>query len=200
MNWDDSNLENLPDKIWGALSEACGKPQSPFRMPAFASTNQFETAVRTVILRRAERPERRLTCFSDVRSTKIRELKLNSRVQWLFYHPVQRVQIRAMAQAFVYNKNQVAREFWDRMPLKQRINYCASELPGSPLVEPGDSIPAVLRSDAVRDSELEVGYHNFAVIVTEVDQFEWLRLADDGHRRAVIRWGGEKYSGIWLVP
>jgi len=200
MNWDDSNLDKLPDKIWEALEGACGKPQSPLRTPAFASTNQFETAVRTVVLRRAERAERRLTCFADVRSTKIRELKLNSQAQWLFYHPVQRVQIRATAQAFVYNENQIAREFWERMPLKQRVGYCATESPGSPLAEPGDAIPAALRSDRARESELETGYQNFAVIVTEVDQFEWLRIGDEGHRRAVLRWSGEKYSGFWLVP
>lgn len=200
MDWTDSDLDNLPGRIWSSLAEAAGKPNHPFRTPALATTNKFETNVRTIVLRRADPEYRWLVCFTDIRSAKIRDIKMNEQVQWLFYHPVQQVQIRATAAAMVYHQDDMAREYWEKTPLANRANYCATQPPGDALAEPGDCVPSELRADNVTAADLETGYQNFAAVACEVDQFDWLQLAPAGNRRASIRWTGEKYSGIWLVP
>ena len=86
------------------------------------------------------------------------------------------------------------------MPVSSVAIDGAVQPPGDALLEPGDAIPPELRHDQATAADLEVGYQNFAVIACEVDQFDWLLLNPAGNRRASIRWTGEKYSGIWLVP
>ncbi len=199
MDWHESNLENLPGQIWEALSDAVGIPHSPLRTPALSTTNRLETSIRTVVLRGVDIKKRHLYCFTDLRTSKVREIRANEQVQVLFYHPVQKVQIRATAAAMVYANDAIAREFWEKLPLAQRANYAARSGPGSPLNEPGDDIdPALKETSATAD--LEPAYPNFAVIAAEVDQFDWLHLRDAGNVRANIRWTGKRYSGLWLVP
>ncbi|MFT4689300.1 MAG: hypothetical protein ACKVHO_15750 [Verrucomicrobiia bacterium] len=199
MDWDESNLENLPPRIWEALSDAVGIPHSPMRTPVLATTNRLETSVRTVVLRGVETGKRHLYCQTDVRAAKVREIKANEQVQMLFYHPIQKVQIRATAAAMVYNQDAMAREFWERLPLSQRAGYGAAEAPGTPLTEPGDAVASDLKASSAAE-DLEVAYPNFAVIAAEVDQFDWLHLRKNGNVRANLRWTGQAYSGLWLVP
>jgi len=200
MNWSDANLDNLPGLIWNALGEAAGRPDHPFRFPAVATTNRLDSSVRTVVLRQADPDYRRLVFFTDLRSPKIREIEANEQVQWLFYHFSQGVQIRATSAAMVYRQDAMARGFWDALPLANRLNYCASEPPGSPLAELGNGLPAELKRPNVSAEDLEIGYQNFAAVACEIDVFDWLWLGPEGSRRASIRWTGEKYSSIWLVP
>ncbi len=200
MDWTDTDLENLPGRIWQWLQDASGKPDSPLRTPVLATTNKFETNVRTVVLRRVDPEYRWLVCFSDVRASKIGDIRKNEQVQWLFYHPIQGVQVRATAAAMVYYRDDMAREYWEKTPLANRSNYCATEPSGTALTQAGTGIPEALKASDVSESDLESGYDNFAVIVCEVDQFDWLHLDPVGNRRANTRWTGEKYSGLWLVP
>jgi pyridoxamine 5'-phosphate oxidase len=200
MDWTDTDLDNLPTRIWDSLSEAAGKPNHPFRTPAFATTNRFDTNVRTVVLRRVDPEYRWLVCYTDVRASKVRDIRKNQQVQWLFHHPTQQIQIRATSAAMVYCQDDIAREYWEKTPLANRVNYLASQMPGDALTDPGDSIPAEFKTDSVTEKDLEAGYQNFAVLACEVDQFDWLQLSPTGNRRASVRWTGAKYSSIWLVP
>jgi pyridoxamine 5'-phosphate oxidase len=199
MDWDESTLENLPSRIWEALGDAVGIPHSPMRTPVLSTTNRLETSVRTVVLRGVDTDRRHLYSQTHVRAAKVREIRSNQQVQMLFYHPIQKVQIRATAAAMVYHQDAMAREFWERLPLSQRAAYGTAEAPGTPLTEPGDAIdPQLRKSSSVED--LEAAYENFAVIAAEVDQFDWLHLREQGNVRANIRWTGGAYSGLWLVP
>jgi len=200
MDWKDATLENLPELIWAALSEAVGRPSHPFRTPALATTNRFDASVRTVVLRRVDPEYRWLVFFSDVRAGKIRDIRKNEQVQWLFYHPVQQVQIRATSAAMVYHQDDMARDYWEKTPLANRVNYLATRVPGDALSEPGDAIPPGIDRGRLSEEALEAGYQNFAAVACEVDQFDWLRLDPEGNRRASIRWTGSHYSGLWLVP
>lgn len=199
MNWKEATLDNLADLVWQSLTDATGRPGHPFRLPAVATTNRLDSSLRTVVLRQADPAYRRLVFFTDNRSPKIREIQANEQVQWLFYHPAQSVQLRATTSAMVYRNDAMAREFWEALPLANRLNYCATEPPGSPLMESGDGIPANLKS-ATAAEDLEGGYANFAAVACEVDLIDWLWLGENGSRRATVRWTGEKHSAIWLVP
>ena len=200
MNWNDATLDKLADLIWSELSAAAGRPEHPFRTPAVATTNRLDSSLRTVVLRQADPEYRRLVFFTDQRSPKIREIQANEQVQWLFYHPRKGVQVRATTSAMVYRQDAMAREFWDQLPLTNRLNYCATEAPGSPLTEPGDGIPDHLKRPDTSAENFEAGYENFAAVACEVDVFDWLLIGDDRSHRATVRWTGEKHSAIWLVP
>jgi pyridoxamine 5'-phosphate oxidase len=200
MNWNEATLESLAGGIWEMLGAAAGRPDHPFRFPAIATTNRLDSSLRTVVLRRADPEIRRLVFFTDHRSPKVREIQANEQVQWLFYHPGLGLQVRATSAAMVYRQDAVAREFWEELPLSSRLNYCAGEAPGSPLMEAGDGIPEPLKRNEVDAGALEHGYENFAAVACEVDVFDWLHLSREQNRRASVRWTGAKYSAIWLVP
>ena len=110
------------------------------------------------------------------------------------------MQLRACRENIRMLHDAMAREFWDRLPLANRLNYCAASAPGTALAEGGDGIPKALKGPSVTAEDLECGYANFAAVACEVDVFDWLWLGSEGSRRATVRWTGEKYSAIWLVP
>ena len=195
-----TDLEGLPAQIWRDLERAVTDEANPFRTPVLGTTNLFECAMRVVVLRHADGAKRELMCYSDARAQKVHQLKLCEQGHWLFHDPARRLQLRISAHTMVHHKDPIARDHWLRAPLAHRRNYSANQPPGSDIHAPGDAIAPALKSPKVTAKELEPGYENFAVLVSSVDQIEWLQLADTGHVRAVFNWTVVKWSGLWLVP
>jgi hypothetical protein len=51
------------------------------------------------------------------------------------------------------------------------------------------------------EAESEAGRQNFAVVVCQVRQIDWLFLTPYGHRRANFTWNGSgQLRTCWLVP
>lgn len=200
MNFATSDLEELPAQVWGDMERAVADEANPFRTPVLGTTNLFECSMRVVVLRHADGVKRELVCYSDARAQKVHQLKLCEQAHWLFYDPSRRVQLRISAHTMVHHNDPIAREHWQRAPLAHRRNYSANQPPGSDIHAPGDAISPELKSPKVTAKQLEPGYENFAVLVSTVDQIEFLQLADEGHVRAVFNWTVVKWSGLWLVP
>ncbi len=200
MNYAATDLETLPQVVWSDLERAVADPANPFRTPVLGTTNLFECALRVVVLRHADGAKRQLACYSDARAQKVHQLKLCEQAHWLFYDPTRRLQLRISAHTMVHQNDAIARAHWQKAPLAHRANYCANLPPGTDLHAPGDAIAPALKSPKVTAKELEPGFENFAVLVSTVDQIEWLQLGVEGHVRAVLNWTVVKWSGLWLVP
>ncbi len=200
MDWTTTNLDELLAQIWQALVKGSTEEGNPLRMPAFGTASDHEISVRTVVLREVHAASRELVCHADSRSRKIWEIRKNPQVSWLFYHPDERIQIRAGGVALVHQNNPVARAAWQCTPFANRLNYCADLAPGTRLAEPDTSLPARWKSRLPTLEETEIGWPNFAVIVTTIDHLEWLHLRPDGHRRAGFTWMENRFAGHWLVP
>ena len=54
------------------------------------------------------------------------------------------------------------------------------------------------RNPKIEDTE--VGFENFCVIESKIYEMEWLYLASQGHRRALIKINEEDISAEWLTP
>lgn len=195
---DDLGL--LPAELWCELEQAVGKPAHPFRTPVFGTTNLFECSIRVVVLRQVDVAKRWLVAYSDARAQKVHQLGLCQQAHWLFYDPARRTQLRISSGTMVHVNDAIAAEHWQKLPLVSRRNYCANQPPGSDIHAPGDAIAPELKAAKVTAKQLEVGYENFAVLVSTVDQIEWLQLSDEGHQRAVFNWTAARWSGLWLVP
>ena len=195
-----ADLETLPAQVWRDLERAVADEASPFRTPVLGTTNLFECSMRVVVLRHADGAKRELVCYSDARAQKVHQFKLCEQGHWLFYDPARRVQLRISAHTMVHQNDAIAREHWTKTPLSHRRSYCANQPPGSDIHAPGDAIAPELKSPKVTAKQLESGYENFAVLVSTVDQIEFLQLADEGNVRAVFNWTVVKWSGLWLVP
>ncbi len=201
VNWNFTTLDELPTLVWRALETACNEPDNPLRTAAFGTANQFDAALRTVVLRRVDATLRQLVCYTDARAAKVRHIRLNPQVQWLFHDPRDRVQLRVAALAMVHHGDAIAQAAWRSVPEVNRINYCTINPPGTAIQSPEESLPAAWRGRVPAAEEREHGLEHFAVLVTTVEQIEWLQLCADGrHRRASLNWTGEKFSGVWLVP
>ena len=200
MSLNAADLETLPARIWRDLESAVADEAGPFRTPVLGTTNLFECSMRVVILRQADGARRELMCYSDARAQKVHQLKLCEQAHWLFHDPARRLQLRISAHTMVHQNDPVAREHWLKTPLAHRRNYSANQPPGSDIHAPGDAIAPALKSPKVTARELEPGYENFSVLVSTVDQIDFLQLGDEGHVRAVFNWTAVTWSGLWLVP
>ncbi|MBI2925795.1 MAG: pyridoxamine 5'-phosphate oxidase family protein [Verrucomicrobia bacterium] len=200
MRWHLDGLEVLMATTWQTLEEAGASDTHPFRTPALATASNRGPSVRAVVLRRAERAQRTLMCFTDARTTKVRHVSACRRVEWLFFDPAERVQLRAAGVATVHRGDVVARAAWEQTPLASRLNYCATSAPGTEIATPDASLPVVWRERLPTAEETERGWSNFAVILTTVDRLDWLQLAEPLHHRAVFTWDGERFVGQWVVP
>lgn len=200
MSFTATDLETLPAALWRDWERAVETESHPFRTPVLGTTNLFECAMRVVVLRRADAAKRQLVSYSDARAQKVHQLKLCEQAHWLFYDPARRVQLRVSAGTMVHQSDRIAAEHWQQTPLAHRRNYCANQPPGTDIHAPGDAIAPELKSPKVTAQQLEAGFENFAVLVSTVDQIEFLQLADEGHIRAVFNWTAAKWSGLWLVP
>ena len=200
MSLTAADLETLPAQLWRDLEASVTDATSPFRTPVFGTTNLFECAMRIVVLRRADSTKRQIITYSDARAQKVHQLKLCEQAHWLFYDPARRVQLRISAGTMVHRNDRIAAEHWQSLPVASRRTYCANLPPGTDIHAPGDAIDPALKLPTVTKKQLEIGYANFAVLVSTVDQIEFLQLADEGHMRAVFNWTAVAWTGLWLVP
>ncbi|NBR86637.1 MAG: hypothetical protein EBS84_14320 [Proteobacteria bacterium] len=200
MSLTAADLETLPARLWSELDAATHDATHPFRTPVLGTTNLFECSMRVVVLRRADSTKRQLIAYTDARAQKVHQLKLCEQAHWLFYDPVRRVQLRVSAGTMVHQNDGIAAEHWQKLPVANRKNYCANLPPGTDIHAPGDAIDPALKLQTATKKQLEVGYENFAVLVSTVDQIDFLQLADEGNARAVFNWTAVEWTGLWLVP
>ena len=200
MSLTAADLQTLPARLWSELDAATSDPANPFRTPVLGTTNLFECSMRVVILRGADSSKRQLIAYTDARAQKVHQLKLCEQAHWLFYDPVRRVQLRISAGTMVHQNDRIAAEHWQALPVTNRKNYCANLPPGTDIHAPGDAIDPALKLPTTTKKQLEIGYENFAVLVSTVDQIEFLQLGDEGHVRAVFNWTTVEWAGLWLVP
>lgn len=200
MNWHTTDLPDLLRQIQHALHAAPADPANPLRTAAFITAPGSHPAARTVVLRRADADTRQLVFHTDARSAKLRELEKNPAVAWLFHHPGEQLQIRAEGTAALHPADDLARAAWAATPPLNRLNYCTTLPPGTPVDNPDAGLPAAWRHREPTHEETETGWANFAVVVTTLTRLDWLLLRPQGTRRARFQWDGTAWSAHWLVP
>jgi pyridoxamine 5'-phosphate oxidase len=193
MDWSTPSLDGLLSSIWARLRQGALERRDTWHAAALATVNNGQPALRTVVLRAADPAARTLLFFSDARANKIQQLMQRPRVEWLFYDPADRVQLRAQAKAVVHQDDPVAEATWSAKPDLNYLHYL-SPLP------PGTGLPAFLPVEDTLAQEQEIAYRNFAVVVTTVDRFDWLGLDETSHRRASFQWDGDHFDPRWMVP
>ncbi len=180
------------DSIWGELTRATSDFTHPWRTPALATRGG---TVRTVVLRRVSEAGRELVFYTDARSPKVAQLSDDPVVEWLFYNPINGVQVRARARATVDSSNETTEAAWRDMPAANRLNYCSPQAPGTPLPEDHAEV-------APNPPTSEAGYGNFAVVTTQVESFDWLLLAPSGNQRRLFDYNAaaNEWKSEPLVP
>ena len=193
-------LESILDKIWLMLEHGATDPDDPFHWPILGTASKEGCNLRTVILRKVSVPERILACYTDARAAKVQDIKNYSRTSWLFYHPAKKIQLRISGHTTLHAHDTYADRQWAATKITSRLNYCASQPPGTPIDKPSSGLPDFLLNKIPTLLETERCRKNFMVIVVHIFSIDWLLLKITGNRRALFEWDKDSLRSTWLVP
>ena len=197
-NWE--TLDSVLESVWEMLKRGTNRFNDPFHWPVLGTNGINGCRMRCVILRRLILPERLLVCHTDSRAFKVQEISDSDNVGWLFYHPKKMVQLRISGKAKLHSDDQFADEQWAASGLTSRLNYCATQPPGTKVDKPSSGLPDFLINKVPILIESTRGRKNFMAISSTIDSVDWLLLSVLGNRRARFDWDNETLSGTWLIP
>lgn len=192
----EDTLSELFTQCWGKLLYGSFIADNPFHTGVVGTQNGNEVSLRTVVLRSTDPDEKQLVFYTDFRSAKMTELKSNSNISWLFYDPVEKVQVKISGEAIVHHQDEVSLQHWENVHARGRTAYMSVPGPSTGISEPVDGLEYLNDSDAINEN----GYTNFTVVITQANFIEWLRLKSSGHRRAQYRLIDGNWKGQWLIP
>ena len=196
--WD--TLDGILNETWKMLERGAAHSNDPFHWPVLGTARKEDCSLRTVILRCIILPDRILVCHTDSRTPKAQDIYNSNKVSWLFYHPKKQIQLRISGQAELHMDDKFADDQWAATRITSRLNYCASQPPGTTVDRPSDGLPDFLHQKMQTFLENERGRKNFMAISCRIDSIDWLRLSVLGNRRARFDWDKNKLNTTWLIP
>lgn len=158
--------------------------------------------LRVIILRNVCRDTRMFRFHTDARSHKIDQMRKNGTTSILIYDASAKLQLRVSGQSRVVVDGDVADGAWSQSTPFARRCYMAQTAPGSEVAGPSSGLPDWIEGKQPSEAQLVDARPNFATLLFEANQLEWLYLANVGHRRARWTWDAEQasWNGRWLVP
>ena len=150
-------------------------------------------AVRTVVLRGADRARGIVRFHTDRRSGKYCELRANPAVAVHLYDHEKKIQLRLRGEARLHAGDGLAAELWSGMRDMSKACYRQPQPPGS-------AVDEAREVDAAEPLPDERGLSNFVGVEVLLAELEWLYLAARGHRRAVFDLSAIPPRGRWLAP
>ena len=204
MNKDEpifyNNKDLILDEIWSLLSKGVTDRAEDFRLPIVVLNSEQEPNARIVVLRGAHKEQNLLRFHTDIRSEKIKFIKDDNKIYFLFYNKERNIQVRAKGFATIHYKNDMTKEVWEKTQIVSRKCYLATNAPGTLSEDPTSGIPEQYAGKNVPKEESESGYENFSIIESKIHSFEWLYLASKGHRRAKIELTDRGSIAKWVTP
>ena len=204
MNKDEPPYYNnkglILDEIWTLLSNGVTNRSEDFRLPVITLNSKQGPNARIVVLRGAYKERNTLRFHTDIRSKKIKYIKSNNEIYFLFYDKNKKIQVRAKGLATIHYKNNITKKVWGETQVISRKCYLATNAPGTLSEDPTSGIPEQYDGKNVSIKESESGYENFSIIESKIIFFEWLYLASKGHRRARIELNENEPKINWVTP
>ena len=197
------NHEELLSKIFALLTRGTADRKSPLHTPTVATNGaDGSPQVRVVVFRKFLPEERGLIFHTDLRSPKITELRADSRISWLFYHPSEKIQLRIKSEATIHTAEN------DALKLKQwKVTWAFGRrcymgaAPSRIAFEATSGMPAEIENREPSIEESEVGFPNFALIAAKIISIDCLELYASGHRRSFFFWNqNDELKTDWLTP
>jgi len=181
---------DAPSHIWQTvlheLHRGALDPKHPFRYVTLATAGTQFPQVRTVVFRQLT-SNLDFLVYTDTRSAKVQDLLEVPRVSLLFYHPKKQVQVRVKALASIHVDDELAQEYWRRVPEKRQSEYRSELAPGTRIEKPEQGW----------ETNVESAY--FSVLKFTPLSIEVLQLAKDGHLRIQFD-VASGWKGNWMAP
>ena len=156
---------------------------------------------RVMVLRAFDQNEARLRFHTDARSPKVSAVGDDPRMAVLFYDKSAKIQIRVRGIGRVETSGPVADAAWAAGTNFARRCYLGDG-PGSLSEVPTSGLPPEFEGIEPDDAQLIPARANFAVLLIDVAEVDWLYLAHTGHVRAQFTRAGEgaEWTGRWVSP
>lgn len=198
---DTDNLAFVEEICWKMLAEAVGNRKSPMHTVVVGTPNGHLAHMRTVVIRRVDTDEKKVYFHTDIRSSKIAEIRSSGHLSWLAYDPMLRSQVRLSGKTELHHMDDMCRSHWDKTRHFSRRCYLLPEGPGLPLHEGLPESDEKLGNFKYTLEESEAGFQNFVVVRTDVDWMEWYYTYSRGNKRASFRYlSGLLREATWLTP
>jgi 3-hydroxyisobutyrate dehydrogenase len=193
-----NNIDLILDEIWSLLQRGVVDRKEDFRLPVVIVSSNDSAEGRVVVLRGAFKDKNILRFHTDFRSSKIKSLKENKKIYFVFYNKKRKIQVRAEGIATVHKDNELTKEAWTKTQMMSRKCYLSPQAPGDFINDSASDLSKDMGNEIPTYEQSEMGYKNFCVIESKIKSFEWLYLASQGHRRAKFMLDENKSA--WLVP
>ena len=193
-----NNIDLILDEIWSLLQRGVVDRNEDFRLPVVIVSATDSAEGRIVVLRGAFKDKNILRFHTDFRSSKIKSLKENKKIYFVFYNKKRKIQVRAEGIAIVHKDNEITKEAWTKTQMMSRKCYLSPQAPGDFINDSASDLSKDMGNEIPTYEQSEMGYKNFCVIESKIKSFEWLYLASQGHRRAKFMLDENKST--WLVP
>ena len=193
-------LDKVYLKIWDLLNSGLLDRDSDYHLPVFICGEGKVFDGRTVVLRGFEEKNKVLWFHTDIRSKKIKILRINPNGSFLFYDKKKKIQLRILGNTKINHQNSVAQKAWEKTVHMSRQCYLGQKIPGTSTPNPTSGLSEDVDNFKYSIKESEIGYQNFCVVQSFITSVEWLYLAAKGHRRARFDLRNESVEKKWIIP
>ncbi|WP_245228487.1 pyridoxamine 5'-phosphate oxidase family protein [Pontixanthobacter sp. CEM42] len=194
----DISLETIADNIANHLQTGANKRKSAMHTPVVGTA---DGDLRVMVLREFDPVANTLRFHTDGRSPKVRAVGANPQVSVLAYDPASKVQIRMRGTGRIETDSPATDSAWLESTAFARRCYLSEKAPGVVSGQPISGLPEWAEGIAPTDDQVASGRASFAILMIDVAEYDWLYLANSGHRRARLVVGEDgKLAGNWLVP
>ncbi|MEE4155308.1 MAG: pyridoxamine 5'-phosphate oxidase family protein [Erythrobacter sp.] len=191
------NLEDVQRDLKDRLIRAARDRKSAMHTPAVVSS---DIDARTMVLRAFDAKAWTLRFHTDTRAPKVAPIERDPRVGVLFYDKGAKIQIRCRGKGRILRDAPLTDAAWDAGSNFARRCYLG-EPPGVPSDAPTSGLPPELEGIEPDATQLAPARANFAVLLVELAELDWLYLAHSGHVRARLdRDAQGVWQGRWVSP
>lgn len=174
------------EKIKYDLINGYAKKRHPFRYFTLATIHNGSPRQRTVVLRKLVN-DFTILFYTDKRSIKVDDLKLNNSVSALFYHPKKLLQIQISGNVDFFTDETELNSIYKNIPENSRKDYITTKSPGTEISSP----------DHV---EYLTDENHFVAVKIIPKTIEVLQLKRPNHIRIKYTKQNNSWNGKFLVP
>jgi 3-hydroxyisobutyrate dehydrogenase len=190
-------LDEVQRDLTQRLVRAAKDRRSPMHVPAVVTS---DVDARGMVLREFSPAAWTLRFHTDTRAPKVAAIEADPRMAVLFYDKGAKIQIRVRGTGSVLRDAPVTEAAWANGSNFARRCYLGDG-PGAPSDAPTSGLPDELEGVEPSDEQLVPARDNFAVLLVELAELDWLYLAHTGHVRARFERGGDgNWQGRWVAP
>ncbi len=190
-------LDQVAEDIRKSLTEAAHNRRSPMHTPVVGTA---DADVRVMVLRAFDAKSWTCRLHTDARSPKCDVIGEGAPVGLLFHDPDAKIQIRVKGVGRIEREGPVADAAWAEATNFAKRCYLAEGGPGTLSEVPTSGLPDEVEGVKPDDAQLLLARANFAVLLVELRELDWLWLGHEGHRRARFTCGAGDWLGSWVVP